>query len=271
MRLFLLLCGTLATLWAAVPAGLLCLVRAYPWAIDHADETRLYFKDGSTMVYDLQLDFKSWEERINGADLATQMSQAYPTGWDYRRLLKQHYDPGRLRHQPFFEKLYGADQKSVEAHLVLIPWMPKNGGGTLRVTALGGVAEHLKAVSDELDRLPPAYRAYLLPVGGTYTWRPIAGTNRLSMHSFGIAIDINAPHSHYWRDELVKQSGPEGSTKEGSEEDAKLSYRNNIPRQIVEIFEKHGFIWGGKWYHYDTMHFEYRPELLDPACSLVTR
>ena len=28
------------------------------------------------------------------------------------------------------------------------------------------------------------------------------------------------------------------------------------------IFEKHGFIWGGRWYHYDTMHFEYRPELV---------
>ena len=24
----------------------------------------------------------------------------------------------------------------------------------------------------------------------------------------------------------------------------------------------HGFIWGGKWYHYDTMHFEFRPELV---------
>ena len=30
-------------------------------------------------------------------------------------------------------------------------------------------------------------------------------------------------------------------------------------------FETHGFIWGGKWYHYDTMHFEYRPELLMTA------
>jgi hypothetical protein len=30
----------------------------------------------------------------------------------------------------------------------------------------------------------------------------------------------------------------------------------------VEIFERHGFIWGGKWFHYDTMHFEYRPEML---------
>ena len=30
----------------------------------------------------------------------------------------------------------------------------------------------------------------------------------------------------------------------------------------VGLSEKHGFIWGGKWYHYDTMHFEYRPEII---------
>ena len=30
----------------------------------------------------------------------------------------------------------------------------------------------------------------------------------------------------------------------------------------VRVFEKHWFIRGGRWHHYDTMHFEYRPELL---------
>ena len=38
------------------------------------------------------------------------------------------------------------------------------------------------------------------------------------------------------------------------------SYAVSIPKEIVDIFEKHGFIWGGRWSHYDTMHFEYRPE-----------
>ena len=40
------------------------------------------------------------------------------------------------------------------------------------------------------------------------------------------------------------------------------SYKNRMPLEIVEAFEHEGFIWGGQWAHYDTMHFEYRPELL---------
>ncbi|MDD9945395.1 MAG: M15 family metallopeptidase [Myxococcales bacterium] len=38
-----------------------------------------------------------------------------------------------------------------------------------------------------------------------------------------------------------------------------------MPADVVQAFERHGFIWGGRWYHYDTMHFEYRPELLARA------
>ena len=60
----------------------------------------------------------------------------------------------------------------------------------------------------------------------------------------GAAIDINTKSSDYW---LWSSGG---------------AYRNRIPFAIVEIFERHGFIWGGKWGHFDTMHFEYRPELL---------
>ncbi|MCL2443985.1 MAG: M15 family metallopeptidase [Treponema sp.] len=30
----------------------------------------------------------------------------------------------------------------------------------------------------------------------------------------------------------------------------------------MKTFESQGFIWGGKWQLFDTMHFEYRPEIL---------
>jgi len=116
------------------------------------------------------------------------------------------------------------------------------------VTRINGVDRKLAAVSRELDALvarKPEMKKYLVPLGGTFKWRTIAGTKRLSVHSFGAAIDINVKYSAYWR------------WNKGS-----YRYRNRIPLDIVKIFERHGFIWGGKWYHYDTMHFEYRPELL---------
>jgi len=78
-------------------------------------------------------------------------------------------------------------------------------------------------------------------------WAP----DRLNF-GFGIAIDIAAAHSHYW---LRAKPGAGGH----------IAYKNEIPWEIVRIFEANGFIWGGKWYHYDTMHFEYRPELIGAA------
>ena len=64
------------------------------------------------------------------------------------------------------------------------------------------------------------------------------------MHAYGVAIDLNTAFGDYWR---WSESG---------------TYQNQVPWEIVEVFERHGFIWGGKWKHFDTMHFEYRPELL---------
>jgi hypothetical protein len=33
------------------------------------------------------------------------------------------------------------------------------------------------------------------------------------------------------------------------------------PEGVIRLFEDEGFTWGGKWALYDTMHFEFRPEL----------
>jgi hypothetical protein len=67
------------------------------------------------------------------------------------------------------------------------------------------------------------------------------------VHAFGAAIDLNARFGDYWQ--WRKGGGP-------------IVWKNRIPLPIVEIFERHGFIWGGKWYHYDSLHFEYRPEII---------
>nr|WP_251827641.1 M15 family metallopeptidase [Methylovulum psychrotolerans] len=122
--------------------------------------------------------------------------------------------------------------------------MPKSSKQIIKIQRINGVAGKLEQISQELDGLPAELKKFVTNTSGTFNWRVISGTKLLSNHSFGIAIDINTKFSNYWQ-----WSG-------------KMQYKNAIPQKIVEIFEKHGFIWGGKWYHYDTMHFEYRPELL---------
>ena len=92
-----------------------------------------------------------------------------------------------------------------------------------------------------------ALAPFVARLGGTFNARNIAGTDRPSAHSYGIAIDLNDTLSDYWRWE-------------------KRGWRNRIPQPIVDAFEAEGFIWGGRWFHFDTMHFEYRPELLDGSC-----
>jgi hypothetical protein len=145
--------------------------------------------------------------------------------------------------------MYGDCKKGdVERNMTAITWLPRTWGRTVRVTKVNGVAEKLKQVSDEIDALPAAIGTAAYPIAGVYACRVVKDTGRPSMHAYAAAIDLNLQMSDYW----LWQKAKGGS----------IPYKNRMPQEIVDIFERHGFIWGGKWYHYDTMHFEYRPELL---------
>jgi hypothetical protein len=60
-----------------------------------------------------------------------------------------------------------------------------------------GAADSLKKVIAELKKLPNDMMQYLVPGGRGFKYRNIAKTNRLSPHSYGIAIDINTSKSNY--------------------------------------------------------------------------
>ena len=100
---------------------------------------------------------------------------------------------------------------------------------------------------------------------GTFCWRAIAGTSRMSAHSYGMILIFNVAHSHYWLWDYKKENNIPESEAILEKDIPKKNlpeYKNIIPQEIVDIFESQGFIWGEKWYtHYDAMHFEYRPEL----------
>ena len=66
---------------------------------------------------------------------------------------------------------------------------------------------------------------------GCYYPRFIANTTSLSNHSFGLALDLNVP------------GNLRGTVGE-------------MDRDVVAIFKKWGFAWGGDWRYTDPMHFE---------------
>lgn len=163
------------------------------------------------------------------------------------------------RFEAFFKKMYGGTPHQVSRHLVTVYWMPHVFGTKypLKVTTVNGVDEKLRRISSELEKLPPEYYKYLENPGGSYYWRKVEGENSLSAHSFGIALDINLRYSNYWLWDYQKTNRPLSELR-----NHQLICPNRIPMKIVQIFENEGFYWGGRWYFYDTMHFEYRPDLL---------
>ncbi len=242
--------------------GMLRLIQAYPQHLKGHTANHIIWKDGTTMLYDDGL-LKTEDQTFDSTDLEDQMNGLLYTPGLPQDTPTYNCDPGTFRCQEFFLKMYGRSEAEVRRHLVPIIWPAKVKGKTQRiwVTSINGVNRHLQAIANELAARPEL-RPYVTDIGGTFNWRPIMGTNRQSPHSFGMAIDINTSHSQYW-----KWDHREDWMIDSIEE--KLQWQNTVPLEIVEIFEKHGFIWGGKWYHYDTMHFEYRPEMLPPKKAVL--
>lgn len=234
----------------------LCYVQGYPDLVIAADESVITLKDGTRFPYRTLSPKNTWEEKTDFADLATQLEQRYDAGGNAYPPPYLH-SPGRLRYQPFFQILYGKNKKEIEKHLVTIEWPTLKGSVKLPVTRIAGVDKKLYAIGQEIAKLPKSERIWA-EGATTYAYRVIKDTDRLSMHSFGIAVDLAPSKTQYWKDEAASET-------------ARIGYRNTMPLSIVRIFEKHGFIWGGRWYHYDTMHFEYRPELLAPSCAGASR
>jgi hypothetical protein len=228
------------------------LVAAYPDHLSGIDGNWLIWRDGTRMALDDgrgEKDFALW---LADPDIEDMLAPPYPAGAAAEAPLRNH-DPGRARNHAFFSRMYGDCLKGeVERHLVDVIWLPGTARQRVRVTRINGVAARLAEVSRALETLPARFRTYLAPAAGGYYCRRIAGTDRASPHGYGIAFDIAVAPADYWR---WAKSGATGS----------LTYRNRVPMEIVAIFEAHGFIWGGRWYHYDTMHFEYRPELIAAA------
>ena len=224
-------------------AALDALIAAYPDFLARYDERDLIWKDGTRMALLSGQGNRSPDEIIEHPFIEDIFAWDYPAGAVPAPPINGA-DPGRARPTEFFAKMYGdCRSNSVFKNLAAVTWVD---GTQIMFSTVNNANRALAAVVEDLKSLGSNFAQYISPAAGTYSCRVIAGTDLTSMHSYGAAIDINTSYSDYWRWSRGKRA----------------IWRNQIPMEIVSAFERHGFIWGGRWTHFDTMHFEYRPELL---------
>ena len=157
----------------------------------------------------------------------------------------------------FYDLLYdGATRRRIEEKIIREDYL-----GT-RVSAHRDLFPRLRKIEARIQELAvtdPEIRLFLDNIQSIegYNWREVADRPLRSNHSWGLAIDImprgwkNKNIYWYWRsqfDDNWMLIPPER--------------RWAPPDKVIAIFESEGFIWGGKWLLWDTIHFEYRPELL---------
>ncbi|SKC92152.1 M15 family metallopeptidase [Maledivibacter halophilus] len=228
---------------------LLCLMMAYPEHIIDIEKSKnnevyIVLKSGKKILYDDKRN-KNNNEKLVNPDLQDMMEQLYPLE-DINGLVDTDFNPGRIRVYSLLKEVYGKSSGQVESNLENVkigykyyPFNKVNKGSS----SLKNVMKEIAAIAENKENI----YSFVYPPSGTFNYRYISGTNRLSPHSFGIAVDLKRDKRDYWK---------WASREEG--EKRLISYS----KDLVRVFEKNNFIWGGKWGHFDILHFEYRPELI---------
>ncbi len=228
---------------------LLCLMLGYPEyisGIETSDDGNVYLvlKSGQKLIYD-DKKTKNAEQKLANPDIQDMLEQPYPLT-SINKLMENDFDPGRVRMYSLLKEVYGNNKQQIEKQLGNV----KVGGRSFQFSRSSGASDALKASMSELIALAQSNNkvgAAAFPSSGTFNYRVISGTNRLSPHAFGIAIDLARDSRDYWK----------WATREQGQKRLEA-----YPKEIVEIFEKNNFVWGGKWGHFDILHFEYRPEII---------
>jgi hypothetical protein len=123
-----------------------------------------------------------------------------------------------------------------------------------------GILKELSLVEERIlkeAKTNPAVQQWINTLGtvDAWSWRNVANSSSRSYHSYGIAIDLLPKNLNgletYWQ--WTAQRNIDWRT-------VPYSKRYHPPDGVIRAFESFGFIWGGKWPYYDTMHFEYRPD-----------
>jgi hypothetical protein len=234
-------------------------VRAFTAAYGSLIDSVEYHDDDVVFVMgDSRIHFQ--DGRLIDSERLDDPEQCDPVFYDYP--LKPLSSPRSVEGQPRYcthlvEALWGRTEMEIRQHGRATRFLGH------RMFLNDFVVEALSDVESELlsraeDDAQIATWIDAIDITYTFVDRGIAGSETRSQHAWGLAVDL-VPNSYdgkqvYWRWSRVWN-------REGWAE-IPLTERWTPPPSVVATFEKHGFVWGGKWTHFDQIHFEYRPAIL---------
>lgn len=135
-----------------------------------------------------------------------------------------------------------SSQMSGYLQTVTIPIVDAQGiESTMQLTVHKNIASSVIAAFTEIKNIGFPVRAMDT---AAYCWRNMVSGNNISAHSYGVAIDIN-----WTSNPMIGKTG--GYYQPGLD-------RYSVTEEVVNIFAKYGFYWGGNWTSSkDYMHFSY--------------
>ncbi len=287
------------------------VAEAYPEAVSSFDQAGnlVFLKNGRVLYCEnpssYNLNNKSeYLAQLNDVSVSDILSQSYPDSYS-APVFKYNESPGRIRSDQVFLNTYLDIEKLPESVLGITAKDSFSSSDLntlnrylreeiIEVDFLGfkipfnkrnSAAESLRRVNDRLLNEAPESATWIKNnrnMAGGFNLRYISGTNRLSAHSWGIAIDFTLKRASenlnfndsYWKWVsrcIAPLRCPEPRTRGSVEARNQASEKelevlivedrfDHFPEEVVRVFAEEGFIWGGHWHHFDTMHFEYRPE-----------
>jgi len=160
------------------------------------------------------------------------------------------------RSSDFLDLLFGEREMEIRRHCQLVSFLDhKAFVNRICLDAL----KKVEAEIQQSARIIPEVKNYIQNLHIVYSFqqKQVVGSTNTSYHSYGLAIDL-VPKSYQGKQVYWKWS----RVFDKKWHEIPLEKRWSPPQEIIDAFEDNGFIWGGKWSHFDTIHFEYRPEII---------
>lgn len=203
----------------------------------------IYLQDGRMLT----------EDNLPHQSLYQSIFYDYPLG---RLIELPEYQELPVRSSDFLDHLFGTTELKLREQCDWVPFLSHKAymnrfceESLRKVEAeILNVAERDTEVQDFIENLQIIY---------SFQQKKVNGSDNASYHSYGLALDL-VPVS-YDR----KHANWKWSTAFTDEWHLiPLDRRWSPPQKVIDAFERNGFVWGGKWSHFDAIHFEYAPEII---------